>query len=705
MAAAFQLSTFAGAVVLLSQTLVFAGDSNDASAPIEVRTDDIVVTATRFPETDLDQPINMTVISREDIERSPAKTVPEVLAAQVGFVNSELYGNNGANATVDSRGFGVTGGQNTLILVNGRRISDIDLSGVKWSSIPLAAVERIEIVRGSGSVLYGNGAVAGVVNIITRTSLDETNVATVGARIGTLVTRQGNVNANYRSDKIGLSVSGVWYSSDGYRDNNENDESNVFVDARILGESTNLSLQLGNDRQDIRLPGGRLVQPSVGLNELQDDRSGTSTPLDYATRDGVFATLGLSSRQDFGDLDAELGYREKAQTSYFDFNGFPDYRETDLNVWSLTPRIRLPGTIGGRDNQLVLGVDVYYWDYALRRSNDTQNIATPINSVRAEQQNVGIYFQDTLQLSAPMTLSFGWREEWQSIDATDDFDPTAPGAGFGSGATDGQQDLQEYAYDLGLRYGLSMGWAARIKAGRSFRFSTIDEVYETSPSFTQEFQFLLPQTAESVDFGVERRWDGKMLRATVFQIDVKDEIHLDAYSSGIGNTNLPTSRRKGLELETGMFLGDVGVNLTYAYTDAKFLEGVLPGSGFTMTNVDIAGKTVPLVPRDKVTINADWSISEQLLLTAAYRYVSEQYMDNDEGNNFYTQIPAYSVFDVKLAMQRAGWRVGFVVNNLLNEQYYTYAVRSQFAADRYSAYPLPERTVTFFAEYRFGHRE
>jgi iron complex outermembrane receptor protein len=583
--------------------------------------------------------------------------------------------------------------------------NDIDLSGVKWSSIPLAAVERIEVVRGSGSVLYGNGAVAGVVNIITRTSLDETHPATVGARYGELNTREAKVNANYRSDKLGLSVSGLSYSSDGYRDNNENDESNVHFDARRLGEANDVSFQAGTDRQYIRLPGGRFVQPSIGLDELEDDRRGTSTPLDYATRDGAYATLGMSSRQEFGYVDAELGYREKAQTSYFYFGGFPDYRETDLDVWSLTPRVKLPAVLAGRDNQLVLGVDVYNWDYALRLSNDPQNIATPINRVRAEQQNIGIYLHDTFKLSDPMTLSFGWREEWQTIDATDDYDPTAPGAGFGSGAADGQQDLHEYAYDLGLRYGLDNGWSTTLKTGRSFRFATIDEIYETSPTFAQEFQFLRPQTAESVDIGVERRWDSRMLRATAFLIDVEDEIRLDAYSTGIGNTNLPPSRRKGVELESAMSLGDVGVKLTYAYTDAKFLEGVLPGSGFTSVDVNIAGKTVPLVPRDKVTINADWAISGRSMLTVAFRYVSDQYMDNDEPNDFYTKIPAYSVADVKLAHQRDGWRFGLVVNNLFDEEYYTYAVRSQFVADRYSAYPLPERTVTVFAEYRFGNSE
>jgi iron complex outermembrane receptor protein len=704
MAAIVRLVSVAGSLVFLSNVSAFAAESDAPDIPIEVRTDDVVVSATRFPEYDLDHPINMTVIRREKIERSPAKTVPEILAAEAGFINRDLFGNNGSNTNIDLRGFGAPGGQNTLILVNGRRVSDIDLSGVKWSAIPLAAVERIEVVRGSGSVLYGNGAVAGVVNIITRTTLDETSPATVGVRYGELETREAKINANYLGDKFGFSVSGLTYASDGYRENNQNDESNVHIDARTLGDSHTLSLQMGADDQDIRLPGGRFVQPSIGLNELVDDRRGTSTPLDYATRDGAYATLGLASQQDFGDLDGELGYREKKQTSYFYFNGFPDYRETDLDVWSLTPRVKLPGTIAGRDNQLVLGVDAYYWDYALRLSNEPQNIGTPINKVRADQQNVGIYLHDSLQLSDPMTLSFGWREEWQSIDATDDYDPTAPGAGFGSGAVDGQQDLNEYAYDLGLRYGLDKGWAAMVKTGRSFRFATIDEIYETSPSFANEFQFLRPQTAESVDIGVERRWEGNMLRATVFRMDVTDEIRLDAYSSGIGNTNLPPSRRKGIELEAATSVGDVGFQLTYTYIDAKFLEGVLPGSGFTMPNVDIAGKTVPLVPQDKITINADWAISERTYLTAAYRYVSEQYMDNDEPNDFFTQIPAYSVVDLKLATQLQAWRFGVVVNNLFDEEYYSYAVRSQFVADRYSAYPLPERTVTAFVEYRFGSR-
>ena len=128
---------------------------------------------------------------------------------------------------------------------------------------------------------------------------------------------------------------------------------------------------------------------------------------------------------------------------------------------------------------------------------------------------------------------------------------------------------------------------------------------------------------------------------------------------------------------------------------------MLPGSSFTEQNVVIAGKTVPLVPRDKLNAGASWAVAPKTRLNALVTYVSSQFMDNDEGNTFGVKIPAYTVADLKLAWQDGGWRVSATVNNLFNEQYYNYAVRSQFVADRYNAYPLPQRNFTMTAEYTF----
>ena len=134
--------------------------------------DEVVVTATRFKDRYINTPVNVTVITAEDIKNSAAKTLPDLLSEQAGITIHDYFGNNAATTTVDLRGFGVTGGQNTLILLDGRRISDIDLSGVQWSAIPFAAIDRIEIVRGSGAVLYGDGASSGVINIISKAPTD-----------------------------------------------------------------------------------------------------------------------------------------------------------------------------------------------------------------------------------------------------------------------------------------------------------------------------------------------------------------------------------------------------------------------------------------------------------------------------------------------------------------------------------------------------
>src|SRR4030043_232451 len=112
-------------------------------------------------------PANVTVITREEIEKSNSQTVIDLVRTEVGVVVRDYYG-TGKTASVDIRGFGETGPLNTLVLVDGRRVNEIDLSGVDWTQIPLDQIERIEILRGPGSVLYGDNAVGGVINIITR---------------------------------------------------------------------------------------------------------------------------------------------------------------------------------------------------------------------------------------------------------------------------------------------------------------------------------------------------------------------------------------------------------------------------------------------------------------------------------------------------------------------------------------------------------
>jgi iron complex outermembrane recepter protein len=678
--------TFALGVVLVS--------SAHAESLPEFVGETIVVTPARFPQALSDQTANTTVITRQDIANSPQTSLPGIIAERAGIGMRDLFGNNAATSTLDMRGFGAAAGQNTLILLDGRRLNDIDLSAIDWSAIPLSAIERIEIVRGGSSVLHGSGAVAGVINIITRSPLGLPNQASGRVQIGSFDTQDYQLSGNYSGETGGIHLTADHYRSDGWRDNNENTQSSLNGDVRFSHELGELVFKFGGAAQDLRLPGPRTVDSSIGLDQLESDPQGTGTPLDWAKRRGYQA--GLSNRSEFGrgELMLDLDYRNKQQQSYFDFGGYPDYRDADLDMWRFSPRVLLPFDTGDVAHNLAVGVDFQWWNYGLRTSNAQANIGTPVNHVTADQNTIGLYARDEVRLSPATRLTLGGRYEWFDLSADDQFDASAPGGSYGSGALPGRQDETQYALELGLKHHLNLQNALFARLARSFRFATVDEIYEYSPTYEREFQFLKPQTSQDAQVGWEWGAGTDRLRAAAYYMKVQDEIHLDVYSSGIGNTNLPPLQRYGLELEAHGRVSSLDLSASYTLAYAKFTDGTLNG-------VDLDGKHVPLVPRNKLSLGAVWHISEETRLSADANYVSSQLMDNDEANSFEQQIPAYTLVDLKLVRQFGDWQLSAAINNLFDEAYYTYAVHSAYNPDRFNAYPLPGRNGWVSVEYTY----
>jgi iron complex outermembrane receptor protein len=650
--------------------------------------EEVVVTASRFKETATTKPINMTVITRDEIQQSSARTMPELLATQAGISMRDFFGNNAASSSVDMRGFGAAAGQNTLILLDGRRITDPDMSGVQWSAIPFAAIERIEILRGGGAVMYGGGATGGVINIITRSASKLGVSGELGMRVGGYGTVEAQVSGGYVVEGASANLTASKLKSDGYRVNNRNDQSNVQAGLRWMNEVGELSMKVGVDQQAIRLPGARTVQASLGIDQVATDPLGATTPLDYASRDG--GQVGLEWQQEVAGADINFGvaHRSKNQKSYYDFGGFPSYRDSNLTVNSFTPRIRLSHALGG-ESSLVMGVDVHRWDYALRTSNDASNIGQPINRVGMSQQNDAVYLQNTTQLFQATTLLMGLRNERVAMSGTDAYDGVAPGAFFGSAAPASSFAASKNAYELGLRHQLVAGIALHGKIVRSFRFANVDEIYESDPTFSNQFQFLRPQTAEGVEFGLDQKVQAGSWRVSMYSNKVTDEIHLDPFTSGVGNTNLPLSQRRGMEF-TGKWqmLPQLMLNSALTYTDARILSGAWNG------------KHVPLVPSRKANLGASWAFSEQIKLNAAWSYIGSQYMENDETNTLGVKIPAYALTDFKLVHQMGALQLNASVNNLFDRKYYNYAVSSQFTAGKYNTYTLPGRTIYLGLNYQ-----
>ena len=121
---------------------------------------------------------NISIIDEEEIEKSKNKTLPEIIANYSGVQLRNLFSNvNSTQTTLDLRGFGESAKNNSVILLNGRRLNDIDMAGVNFSMVPTNSIKRIELIRGgSASTIYGDGAIGGAINIITKNVLDTSTV-------------------------------------------------------------------------------------------------------------------------------------------------------------------------------------------------------------------------------------------------------------------------------------------------------------------------------------------------------------------------------------------------------------------------------------------------------------------------------------------------------------------------------------------------
>src|SRR5690606_670127 len=130
-------------------------------------------------------------------------------------------------------------------------------------------------------------AVGGVINIITKKNIGAPPSARVEAAFGSFNQREARVSASGSSGPWTASVYGNAINSDGYRENNEYRQRNIVADFRYTTEQGSAFVTLSADDQELGLPGARLVDPSIAINQLVTDRRGATTPEDYANKQGL----------------------------------------------------------------------------------------------------------------------------------------------------------------------------------------------------------------------------------------------------------------------------------------------------------------------------------------------------------------------------------------------------------------------------------
>jgi iron complex outermembrane receptor protein len=609
------------AAILVSPCLSFAADDPAA----------VVVTATRFNDTDPGVAANISVITRQDIRNTPATNLPDVLSTRAGVDVRQFGGAMGRNATVDIRGFGSTATSNTLVLVDGLRLNPPDSGDIAWSSIPLESVERIEIIRGSGTVLYGDGATGGVINIITDKSGRPR--AAVTATLGTYGYKGADVQLANGNDKAYYNLFASYADANGYRDNGQQDQQAASGRVGWLLDRGEVFADFAVYKESAGQPG------AIFSTAYRNDPTSTRTPFDTTERNGYRVRPGVSYRvNDRLALEAELAQDHQKLDVRSVFYAIDRSRDTT----SFTPRLRWRHDLGALPSETVIGFD--YYDGEFTADN------TGFADQHASQESSAFYLQNITKLTQNLSLTLGSRT--QRMKQTARQDAYAP---FGTPAESGRATRTKTAYDLGLSYARD-DWRVYGKTGTSFRFANLDELFGFDPltGFPVFAGDLKPQHGTTNEIGGSIAVGPTTIRASVFQLDLDDEIGLNAL---FANTNFPKTRRKGGELEADWKLAEsLQARLSYAYTDAYFREGAY------------SGNEMPLVPRNLASAQLTWNAGSSGSYSAAARYVGERRYLNDFANA-QGMLSGYTTLDLQAVWNLKPWKVTAKLINALDKKY------------------------------------
>ncbi len=663
-------------IFLLSCSLGFGEESDDS----EVDLDKIVISAARIKQPRYKVPGNVTVITRQQIEESNAQSVPDILKEALSVNVSD--NNTVKSSKIDIRGFGDTTSQNILVLVNDRKINPVDISGPDLTQIPIAAVERIEVVRGAGSVLYGDNAVGGVVNIITKKGQGLLN-GKAGATYGSYDAQSADAEISGYKHNVSYYMYSKYNDKRGYRENSDllAKDFNARLGYDLTDKlSADLNIGLHHDVQE--LPGGltEAQMDSLGRRESVN-RDDTSYTTDRYLQLALDATPWPEDIY-YGNFALDLYYRNR--DVYDEFNTFgPFHTKRSIDTQGITGKYIFDRTVFNKEVNFVAGIDYYNTDNDILGSGDN------VDDITISKEELGIF--GYLQYEAIDNLFVNAGTRYHRADYT--FDQR-------NVTVFQEENPHEYVSMGGLKYEYAKGSNVHMNIQQTFRFLATDEWYSTAnfPGFgiTPGLNLNLDQQhGIQYEVGIKHNFDDKMVTTvTPYYIVLKNEIFFDPVT--FANSNYDKTHRAGVEVGHTVDL--------LKFLDISYLDKLELFSNYTFQKAQFGegpndGKRIPMVPRHQASGGLRTEFLKYFQFTLSGRYVGSRFAINDVLNAT-TPVKPYYVMDSRLAFKKNCFEIYGEVNNILDRLYSAYVSKSTFSSSK-SYFPSPERNFTVGVNVRF----
>jgi iron complex outermembrane recepter protein len=611
---------------------------------------EVVISGARFESDPALMPIGATVITADDIRRAGAADVNQAIR-KVGGVYGRQSLDGSPDFALDLRGFGATGTQNMVLMVDGVRLSENDLGGTILSTIPVETVERIEIVRGGSSVLFGDGATGGVIHIVTKRAAAGAR-GTLRAEAGQFGLRDARASVASVQGAVSLDAALGVQRSDNYRANNAFEQNTFSGGAAWRYGAGRVGVRIDSARQESGFAG------SLTEAEFQADPRQASTPRDFGTLDSDRVSASIGHRFGAFDAAAELSHRSKQVEATYFFGGSPSSVRYESRQNQFSPRLRHLAQFDGMLNELVAGMDFTRWNRVTTGS---------FGAADQSQSTRGVYLRDEMKWQAMMNarLAIGVRRE--QIDKEDVLAPRTrqtQNAWEVQGSVDAAPKVNLFA-----------------KAGNSFRVPNADE-----NAYRATAEVLRIQRSRDLELGARLGDAALGLTARAFRHALTDEVFYDPTLNTFGaNTHLDPTERRGAELDAQAALpAQLRLSAHLQHVIARFRSG--PNAGNEMV----------LVPKNVATVRLSWVPGNGHSADIGAQWVDRQRDGGDFSNTCNARVAAYATLDARYARQLGNWEFAVAGLNLGDRQYYSNA----FGCG-YGIYPSDGRQIKASVRYDF----